>query len=122
MGATVEGDDDVTRAVAGLADDVATLDAWHAIAAEGEVIAGRLAPRDRGTLSAGVVGTVVHAGATIGVRGRAVLYAGPINYGWRRRHIKPSYFLQRTDTALEDRATALLEHDTDALLTRKGLT
>lgn len=122
MGTTVEGDDDVTRALAGLAGDVATLDAWHAIAHEGEVIGSRLAPHGHGTLAAGVTGAVSYAGATITVRGRAAAYAGPINYGWRRRHIAPSLFLQRTSTALEDRASALLEDDVDKLLTKRGIT
>lgn len=122
MATTVEGDDDVTRAVAGIAGDVATLDAWRVIAHEGEVIGGRLAPRHHGVLSAGVTGLVVYAGATVTVRGRAARYAGPINYGWRRRHIVPSLFLQRTSTALEDRAPALLEDDVDKLLTKRGLT
>lgn len=122
MAATVEGDDDVIRALAGLAGDVATLDAWHVIAHEGEIVGSRLAPHGRGTLAAGVTGVVSYAGATITVRGRAAVYAGPINYGWRRRHIVPSLFLQRTSTALEDRATALLEDDVDKQLTKRGLT
>lgn len=122
MATTVEGDDDVTRALAGLADEVATLDAWRVIAQEGEVIGGRLAPRLHGALSAGVTGIVAYAGAVVTVRGRAERYAGPINYGWRRRHIVPSLFMQRTSTALEDRAPALLEDDVDNLLTKRGLT
>lgn len=122
MGATVEGDDAVTRAVAGIVDDVPTLDAWQALAQEGEAIGGRLAPRRGGTLSAGVVGTTVYAGAVVGVRGRAARYAGPINYGWPRRHIRPSYFLQRTSDALEDRATTLLDNALTNQLTKRGLT
>lgn len=121
MGATVEGDDDVTRALSGLADDVANLDAWRTIAHEGEVIGGRLAPRLHGALSAGVTGVVAYAGATVTVRGRAQRYAGPINYGWARRHIKASLFLQRTSTALEDRAPALLEDDLHQQLSKRGL-
>lgn len=122
MATIVEGDDVVIREVNDLAGDVATLDAWRVIAHEGEVIGGRLAPREHGTLAAGIVGLVVYAGATISVRGRAARYAGPINYGWRRRHIVPSRFMQRTSTALEDRAPALLEDDVDKLLTKRGLT
>lgn len=122
MAATVEGVDDVTRALTGLAGDVDTLDAWRVIAHEGEIIGGRLAPRAGGALSAGVVGVVRPGGATVTVRGRAMAYAGPINYGWRRRHITASLFMQRTSTALEDRATALLDDDVDQLLTKRGLT
>lgn len=122
MGATVEGDDVAARAVAGIAGDVGTLDAWQAIAHEGAVIGGRLAPRRGGTLSAGVVGLTVYAGAVVTVRGRAMAYAGPINYGWQRRHIRASLFLQHTSTAVEDRATALLDAGVGNLLTKRGLT
>jgi hypothetical protein len=51
-----------------------------------------LAPKKSGALAASVFLERDKTRATIG---SPLVYAGPINYGWRRRNISPSLFLNR---------------------------
>jgi hypothetical protein len=56
---------------------------------------------------------------TIG-RGR-VKYAGPINYGWPARNIRPANYTGKTDAAMDDLAARMLEDGINKIITEKGL-
>ena len=96
-------------------------DAFAAIAAEGANLASRLAPRRSGKLASSVRGNRAKGKAVVTAGRATVPYAGPINYGWRKRSIAPAAFMQRADAQLEDRAAALLEENLNQAINRRGL-
>lgn len=71
--------------------------AFGHIARQGAQVAGALAPVQTGALARSVRGSAARNYAAVSAGGRAVRYAGPINYGWRKRNIQPSRFMQRAD-------------------------
>lgn len=109
-GVRVEGLNKTVRSLQRLGVDVADLkETFSTIAAEGAQIASNLAPRRTGRLAGSVRGNKAKNKAVI-IAGRArIPYAGPINYGWRKRGIKPSLFMQRADSRIAPRAIEMLE-------------
>lgn len=122
MPVAVEGLRQKVSALVALGTDVEDLkDGFAAIAAEGAQIAGRLAPRVTDKLAGTVRGNRAKSTAIVTAGRASVPYAGPINYGWPRRTIAASLFLQRADAQLEDRAPAILEDQINQAITRRGL-
>jgi hypothetical protein len=97
-------------------------DAFAAIAREGADLAARLAHRRSGRLASSIRGNRAKGKAVVTAGRATVPYAGPVNYGWRRRHIEPQLFMQHASDQLEDRATALLEDNLNKALHDRGLT
>lgn len=60
------------------------------------------------------------AGATQG--GGPILYAGPINYGWRRHNIRPARQFERTAERLEPAAERQLDRAVTDAIQKRGLT
>lgn len=90
--------------------------AMAARAAEG------FAPKRSGRLAATVRGNKARNRAVvIAGRGKARLYAGPINYGWPKRNIKPQPFMQQADKAVAPRVVPTLQADLNRLIRAKGL-
>lgn len=53
--------------------------------------------------------------------GAGIKYAGPINYGWRRRGITPSYFMERAVTAKQGEVKEQLDAELHGLIRGLGL-
>lgn len=100
-------------------DDLKT--AFAALAAEGAAAVARHVPRRSGRLSSSVRGNRAQSKAVVRAGGAAVPYAGPINYGWRARHIEPANYMQKGDAELQPTAVKRLEAEIEAQITRKGL-
>ena len=54
-----------------------------------------LAPRRSGRLANSVRAGATQKAGVVRAGSKRVPYAGPINYGWPRRHIKPTRFMNR---------------------------
>ena len=96
-------------------------DSFGEIARQGAVLASRYAPKVSGRLAADVRGNRAKSKAVIAAGRTTVPYAGPINYGWARRGISPSLFMQRADTELQPYALRRLEQDLNSKIRSKGL-
>lgn len=107
----VEGDKELTRQFRKLGFKTSDLsDVFHRIAAEVAHDAYRLAPRVSGRLAADIRPTKAKTRATIMAGRKSVPYAGPINYGWPARGIRPSMFMQRAaDPKAEEAAEEIAE-------------
>lgn len=90
----VEGAKELRRALKKMGDDLKDLKSLHAAAAKPVLERSReLVPRVSGTLGRSIRISGSTAGASIRAGKRAVPYAGPIHFGWRRRNIEPQPFL-----------------------------
>src|SRR4051812_26763405 len=121
-GFKVEGLTQVVRALKDIgleADDLK--DAFSKIAAEGAHVAAGFAPKRSGRLAASVRGNRAQSKAVITAGRAAVPYAGAINYGWGKRGIAPSHFMQRTDAVMTPIAIRRLEEEINQAIARKGL-
>lgn len=119
----VTGLRETVKALEQLGADVGDLkEVMGAIAEFGADIAESKAPRGRtGRLRASIRGNRAKGKAVILAGRAAVKYAGPINYGWPRRGIKPDHFMQDADRELGPRAIALYEEGINDLIDRTGL-
>jgi len=96
-------------------------DAFAKIAAEGARVASSFAPRRTGALQASVRGNRAKNKAVVAAGRARVKYAGPINYGWPKRNIKPALFMQRADTVMRPKALNELEKSIERKIRQKGL-
>lgn len=122
MSVRVEGLNKTVRAlqkVGAEADDLK--DVFSEIAARGAELASSFAPRRTGRLAATVRGNRAKNKAVVAAGRARVPYAGPINYGWPARSIKPALFMQRADEALAPQAVALLEAGLNDVIRKAGL-
>lgn len=121
-GVQIEGLNRVVRDLQRFGVEVADLkEAFSSIAAEGSRLAASMAPRRSGRLAATIRGNRAKNKAVV-IAGKArVPYAGAINYGWPRRNIKASLFMQRADAALAPRAVGMLEEGLGRAIGRAGL-
>ncbi|GAA3193956.1 HK97 gp10 family phage protein [Dactylosporangium siamense] len=105
--ATAEGldGDDLSRVMGDIADDTARL-------------AASFAPRRTGRLAASVKGGQIKTKAVVGA---SVPYAAPINYGWPRRGVAASRFMQRADEAMKPTLPTRLEQAINRLISARGL-
>ena len=123
VGFKVEGLSRLVRDLQALGLDVDDLKAaFAAIAAEGAQVASRLAPRRSGRLASDIRGNRAKSKAVITAGRSSVPYAGPINYGWEKRGITPSLFLQQADEQMEPRAVQMLEDEVNNRIRARGLT
>lgn len=92
---------------------------FTAIANEGMRVAAALAPRRSGKLARSIR-AVTGKRQRAGLAARATIkagspvrvpYAGAINYGWRKRNIEPSHFMQRASDIMARRAPALVKDE-----------
>lgn len=81
------------------------------VAARAPVVSGRLKAtiRAAGTKTAGII--------RVGSKARAP-HAGPINYGWQKRNIAPSYFLNDGAQATEPRWIPVYQNHLTRLIER----
>lgn len=115
----VTGADEVARrfgAFGRRADDLTTpfLTVANQIGAD----ARALVPRVTGRLGAGIRASATRHGGGVTV---AVPYAGPINYGWPRRGIAASLFLQRAADTKGERAAEQIADELQRQINSSGL-
>jgi hypothetical protein len=96
-------------------------DAFAPIAAEGSRIAAGFVQSRSGRLAASLRGNRAKNRAVITAGGARARYAGPQNYGWRRRGIEPQGFMQKADEVLQTRSRVLLEDALNGAIRRSGL-
>lgn len=121
-GFQVQGLSQVVRALQEMGLEVEDLKtAFSRIAAEGAQVASREAPKRSGRLSGDIRGNRAKSKAVVTAGRKSVPYAGPINYGWPARKIKPNGFMQRADEAMQPRALQMLEDEINAQIRKRGL-
>lgn len=99
---------DLERAFAEIGADVA-----HDASAMAPKVSGRLA----GNVRAGRAKTR----ASIAVGGVAVPYAGPINYGWKRRNISPTLFMNRAADSKAESSAVVIAREMQRIIDGVGL-
>jgi hypothetical protein len=113
----VEGGRELRRALKGVEDGLADLKATHAkISAMVTPVAQRDAPRLTGALSASIRGTGTAAAAIVRVGGRAVVYGGPIHWGWPGHNIAAQPFLVEAGTETQPVWVGIYESDVQRLI------
>lgn len=121
-GVRVEGLNKTIRELTKLGVEVDDLkDGFAEIASEGAKIASSLAPRRKGTLAATVRGNRAKNKAVVTAGRAKVRYAGAINYGWPKRGIKASKFMQRADEQLQPKTIEMLEIALQKAIEKRGL-
>ena len=122
MTVRVEGLNKTVRALQQYGVEIDDLkDTFSSIAAEGAKLAAGFAPKLSGKLSGSVRGNKAKNKAVIIAGGARVPWAGPINYGWRKRNIRPREFMQRADAALQPKLVQQLEAGLDGAARKAGL-
>lgn len=122
LGYRVEGLPAVLRALKALGAEVSDLKgAFTKIAAEGAQLASRYAPKKSGRLAGDIRGNRAVSKAVIIAGRSSVPYAGPINYGWERRNISPTGFMQQASNEMEPRAVQMLEDEINQQIRMKGM-
>jgi len=122
VGFRVQGLSQVVRALKALGLEVDDLKAAFAkIAAEGAQAASGHAPRRSGRLASDIRGNRAQSKAVVTAGRGSVPYAGPINYGWPRRNIAASGFMQAADEQMQPKALQLLEDEINRQIRAKGL-
>ena len=109
-GIRVEGAATLRRTLRQAGDDLADLKEAHKAA--GAIAGGRAratAPRVSGRLAGNVRWSGTATAATIRAGGRTVLYAGPIHWGWPRRHIAAQPFITEAAQDTEAAWSAVYE-------------
>jgi hypothetical protein len=122
VGYTVEGLSRLTRDLKAAGADVDDLkDAFAKIAKQGTDLAAGYAPKRTGRLAASIRGNRA-AGKAVVTAGRAsVKYAGPINYGFPKRNIAPSGFMQRASDEVGPKALDILQDEVNQAIRARGL-
>lgn len=122
-GVRVEGLRELTRNLTKLGIDVADLKGvFGRLAQQGAELAAEYAPSRSGALAASIRGSKARNYAAISAgNARRVPYAGAINYGWRRRNIAPSHFMQRASDALAAHVVPDLQAEVERLIAERGL-
>lgn len=95
--------------------------AFHQIAGEVARDAERTAPKVSGRLAGDVRPSSAKTKASVMVGRASVPYAGPINYGWRRRNIEPTLFMNKAADSKADSAAVTIAREIDRLIRSVGL-
>jgi hypothetical protein len=122
-GIRVEGAANLRRTMRKAGEDLGALQAAHAAAG---AIAGRRAqadaPKRSGRLASNVRWSGTKTAAVIRVGGARVPYAGPIHWGWPRRHISAHPFVTDAAVATESQWSAVYQAAVERILGRvKGV-
>jgi hypothetical protein len=121
-GVRVEGLQKVVRDLKSLGLDVDDLkDAFSRIATEAAQVVESHTPKKSGRLAGSVRGNRAQSKAVVSIGRASVPYAGPINYGWPKRNIKPANFIAKTDEEMQPQALRLLEDEINNAIRRRGL-
>jgi hypothetical protein len=91
------------------------------IAAEVATDARSLAPRRSGRLAGDVRAGKAKTKATIAVGRASVPYAGPVNYGWPRRHIAANLFMNRAADSKAESSAERITREIQHMINETGL-
>jgi HK97 gp10 family phage protein len=83
--------------------------------------AAALAPRDSGRLAASIKPSKTKNKAAVRAGSARVPYAGAINYGWAKRHIRAHNFMQRAIDADTPRAIEMMDEGIGEIIRRYGM-
>lgn len=121
-GLRIEGLRETVARLQSMGADVADLKkVFGDIANEGARLAASFAPHRTGKLAASIKGNRAKNYASVKAGGARVPYAAVQNYGWERRDIVASRFMQRADAVLRPRVGGMLQTAIDRLIAEKGL-
>lgn len=121
-GVRVDGLRELVRDLEKAGVEVADLkDAFGSIAARAANLAAGFAPRRSGKLAASIRGTKAKNYAAVSAGSARVPYAAPVNYGWLKRNIAASEFMQRADDQMRPRVARDLETAIDKLIAGRKL-
>jgi hypothetical protein len=122
IGVRVEGLTQTVKALQKAGAEVTDLKGvFGGIAALGARLAKGFAPKRTGNLAGTIRGNRAKSKAVI-IAGRARFpYAGPINYGWRARGIKPALYMQAVDPVIGPKAVEMLDEGLTEVITKVGL-
>jgi phage gpG-like protein len=95
--------------------------AFGGIAKEATSLAAGFAPRRSGKLARSLRGSSAKNYATVTAGGSRVPYAAPINYGWKKRNVVASGFMQKADAAIQPLVMRRLVTAVDKLLSERKL-
>ena len=116
----VDGTTALVRDLSRLGLRVSDLD-FRSIANQGMRLAAGFAPKRSGVLARSIKANKAKNRATIKAGNARVPYAAPINYGWARRNIDPSNFMQKADAVLRRRVPAELERQINRAIRNRGM-
>lgn len=91
------------------------------ISARGASIAAGLVNSSSGRLAGTVRGNRAKNKSVVSAGRSSVRYAGPQNYGWPRRNIKPQRFMQKADEQLQPEIVPMLEAELNDKIRKHGL-
>lgn len=114
------GLEEVERDLKAIGVKLSDLD-FAGIASEGMRLAASFAPNKSGKLRASIKGSKSKSRATIKAGGARVPYAAAINYGWYKRNIQASGFMQKADVVLRQRVPAELEAQMKRIIAQRGM-
>ena len=121
-GVKVEGLNRLVRDLQALGLDVEDLkEVFSDIAAEGARLASSFAPRRTGALAESVRGNRSKNKAVVAAGRARVPYAGAVNYGWPKRNIEASLFMQWADEVMRVRALQMLDGGVQRKIRERGL-
>lgn len=120
LDAKVEGLDALRRDIVGAGRDLNRMD-MRSIARTGARLAASYAPRRSGRLRRSIRPSTTKGKASIRAGGVRVPYAWVINYGWRKRNIEASHFMDRAAAVLRKRSPAELRREVIRIIRRKDL-
>lgn len=121
-GVRVEGLNRLVRDLQALGLEVDDLkEAFGDISSKGAEMASSFAPKRSGTLAATVRGNKAKNKAVVSAGRARAKYAGAINYGWPKRNIAPSSFMQKADEYMRPFALEMLEDAIAEKIREKGL-
>lgn len=121
-GTHVEGLRETVKALEAAGVEILDLkEAMGRLAAAGADAVARHVPTGTGKLKGSVRGNKAKGKAEV-IAGRAsVPYAGAINYGWPKRHIRARNFLAEADAEIGPKAVQMFEDNLNQIITEKGL-
>jgi hypothetical protein len=121
-GVRVEGLNALVRDLQKLGLDVEDLkEAFGDISSEAASLASSFAPKRSGALAGTVRGNRAKNKAIVSAGRARVKYAGAINYGWPKRNIKASSFMQKADERMKPKALQILDDALEQKIKERGL-
>lgn len=114
----VTGLREVTQALDEFATDLEDVKGFTDLATQAASTAARFAPKRSGRLASSIKPEVSKNRISVKV---GAVYGGAINYGWRKRNIKPASFLEKADRDLTPKAVSALDRGIDDAIRKAGL-
>lgn len=115
----VKGAGRLARALKKAGDDLSDLKATNKQAAQIVAQAARgTVPRRTGRLAGSIRAGATQKAGVMRAGSKRLPYAGVINYGWPKHHIKPTYFANQAAKQTEPQWSALYQQAVDRIINR----